>query len=82
MTQAEKQRAVRAVEAFWQAVSYMTADSDESRDRVMCEMPKPMGLGTDGTCWSDQEHRDYYLAVIAKAKQIFRRQCPAPDGGV
>lgn len=63
MTKKEKQRVANAVCDFIDAVSVaMTTDEGEQIE-IRDNFPNPTGLGTDGTLWTDEEHKAYLMAV-------------------
>ena len=41
----------------------------------------PTGLGTDGTCWTDAEHVEYYRSIARKAESLLRAHLHRGDQG-
>lgn len=69
----DKQFARRAIHDFMYAVASMVGDDSGEREFIVSQFPEPTGLGTDGTCWSDEQHREFALAAMKKAGEFLRR---------
>ena len=71
MTADDKKRMVLAINDFVEAFpAAVGATTEEEREQVIARFPEPTGLGTDGTCWSDDEHRSYIADVCRAANKI------------
>lgn len=67
LTAAQKQQIATAVCKFMDAVELLVGPKNVSFRRLI-------GIGTDGTCWSDAEHRKNALNVAEKALAALKKE--------
>jgi len=80
MDSKEKQKAAWLMDALKHVIASMLAASEDDREAIAAKFPKPTGLGTDGTCWSESEHKEYVQAVMRHGARLLannriKRRC-------
>jgi hypothetical protein len=78
MTIPERMQAARAAGLFAEAVAAMVCDDEDGRERLLATFPPYPGLGTDGGCWTDDEHYRYCTAVAKRAVKLLRPKLTKP----
>jgi hypothetical protein len=74
VTANDKLRVPRTVEKMADCVAgILGAANEEERDELRANFPGPAGLGTDGTCWTDEQHRAYFLAACQAVARLLAR---------
>jgi hypothetical protein len=80
----DRMRMVRAVGQFIDAFPALVgAKTEKQCEAVAAGFPGPTGLGTDGSCWTDEECRSHVAAVCEAALKKLRKYSVKhpPDAG-
>lgn len=74
-----KWHAVKALNDFIESVAEITCAVGEQCEEVIAAFPRPDGLGTDGTCWTDEQLRQYALDVVRHSAKRLTATLPVPE---
>ncbi len=68
---------LKSADSLWnikQSVAVMCAGDETDREMIVRKFPSPIGLGTDGTCWTDAEHAENWRIALRCALGLLKHK--------